>query len=124
MREQSTWPASTEKLKAKMEPPKQMRLNNDPSNPLTDRDRIRVHAQLKHEKIKAEATDILIDALHLQMSGGAMVSFYHNLAGKIEKLIIGDMPRAKLLAQVRTGIYTVILSRGFERHAAAEALDQ
>jgi hypothetical protein len=84
---------------------------------LTDRDRIRVHAQLKHEKLKAEAIDILMDALHLQMSGGATVSFDHNLAGKIEKLIIGDMPRAKSIVQVRTGICTVILLRGFERHA-------
>jgi hypothetical protein len=84
---------------------------------LADRDRIRVHAQLKHEKLKAEAIDILIDALHLQMSGGATVSFDHNLAGKIEKLIIGDMPRAKIIAQVRTGIYTAILLRGFERNA-------
>ena len=89
---------------------------------LTDRDRIRVHAQLKHEKLKAEAIDILIDALHLQMSGGAMVSFDHNLAGKIEKLIIGDLPRAKILAQVRTGIYTVILLRGFERHAVDRSI--
>jgi hypothetical protein len=91
---------------------------------LPDRDRIRVHAESKHERIKAEAIDILIDALHLQMSGGAMVSFDHNLAGKIEKLIIGDMPRAKILAQVRTGIYTVILSRGLKPSVpAAEALD-
>ena len=86
---------------------------------LTDRDSIRVHAQLKHEKLKAEAIDILIDALHLQMSGGATVSFDHNLPGKIEKLINGDMPRAKIIAQVRAGIYTVILLRGFERRAVA-----
>jgi hypothetical protein len=86
---------------------------------LPDRDRIRVNAQLKHEKHKAEAIDILIDALHLQMSGGATVSFDHNLASKIEKLIIGDMPRAKILAQVRTGIYTVILLRGLKPSAPA-----
>ena len=30
---------------------------------LPDRDRIRVNAQLKHEKHKAEAIDILVDAL-------------------------------------------------------------
>jgi hypothetical protein len=86
---------------------------------LADRDRIRVHAQLKHEKLKAEAIDILIDALHLQMSGGATVSFDHNLAGKIEKLIIGDMPRAKIIAQVRLGS---ILLRGFERHAVDRSI--
>ena len=89
---------------------------------LADRDGIRVHTQLTHEKLKAEAIDILIDALHLQMSGGAMVSFDHNLAGKIEKLIIGDMPRAKILAQVRTGIYTVGLLSGFERHAVDRSI--
>ena len=71
---------------------------------LTDRDRNRIHAQIKHETIKAEAIDILVDALHLQMSGGATVSFDHNLVGKIEKLIIGDMPRAKIIALVRTWI--------------------
>ena len=89
---------------------------------LTDRDSIRVHAKLKHEKLKAEAIDILTDALHLQMSGGATVSFDHNLTGKIEKLIIGDVPRAKIIAQVRTGIYTVILLRGFERHAVVRSI--
>ncbi len=91
-------------------------------HPLTDRDSIRVHAQLKHEKLKAEAIDILIDALHLEMSRGATVSFDHNLAGKIERLIVGDMPRAKIIAQVRTGIYTVILLRGFERHAVDRSI--
>ena len=70
---------------------------------LPDRDRIRVNAQLKHEKLKAEAIDILIDALHLQMSDGATVSFDHNLAGRIEKFISGAMPRAKIIAQVRLG---------------------
>jgi hypothetical protein len=99
-----------------MEPPKQQGTTMTQHHTLTDRDSIRVHAQLKHEKLKAEAIDILIDALHQQMSGGATVSFDHNLAGKIEKLIIGDMPRAKILAQVRTGIHTIILLRGFERH--------
>jgi hypothetical protein len=84
-----------------MEPPKQTHHDHT----LTVRDSIRVHAQLKHEKLKAEAIDILIDVLHRQMRGGATVSFDHNLAGKIEKLIIGDMPRAKIIAQVRTGIY-------------------
>jgi hypothetical protein len=28
---------------------------------LTERDRIRIHAQTKHEQLKAEAIDILID---------------------------------------------------------------
>jgi hypothetical protein len=36
--------------------------------------------------------------------GGAKVSFDHNLARNIEKLIIGEMPRAKIIAVVRTGI--------------------
>ena len=71
---------------------------------LTDRERIRIHAQTKHEQLKAEAIDILIDAAHRQMCGGATVSFDHNLASKIEKLIIGDMRRAKIIALVRTGI--------------------
>jgi hypothetical protein len=31
---------------------------------LTDRERIRIHAQTKHEQLKAEAIDILIDVLH------------------------------------------------------------
>ena len=68
---------------------------------LRDRERIRMHAQIKHETLKAEAIDILIDALHTQMRSGATVSFDHNLARKIEKLIIGDMPRAKIIALVR-----------------------
>jgi hypothetical protein len=72
---------------------------------LSDRDRIRIRAQIKHETIKAEAIDILVDALHLQMSGGATVSFDHNLAGMIEKLIIGDMTRANIITLVRTWIY-------------------
>jgi hypothetical protein len=71
---------------------------------LRDRDRIRIHDQLKHEKLKAEAIDILIDAIHRQMRSGATVSFDHNLARKIEKLIIGDMPRAKITALVRVGV--------------------
>jgi hypothetical protein len=70
---------------------------------LTDRQRIRIHAHTKHEQLKVEALDILIDAVHLQMYGGATVSFDHNLASKIEKLIAGDMPRAKIISLVRTG---------------------
>ena len=73
---------------------------------LRDRDRIRLHAQIKHETLKAEAIDILLDALHRQMRGGAAVSFDHNLARKIEKLIIGDMPRAEIIALVRTAVCT------------------
>ena len=70
----------------------------------TERERIRVHAKTRHEQLKAEAIDILIDALHRQTRGGATVSFDHNLALKIEKLIIGNMRRAKIIALVRTGI--------------------
>jgi hypothetical protein len=62
---------------------------------LTERERIRILAKTKHERLKAEAIDILIDALHRQMRGGATVSFDHNLALKIEKLIIGNMRRKK-----------------------------
>jgi hypothetical protein len=80
---------------------------------LTDRDRIRVYAQIKHE-LKTEAIDILIDALHQQMRGGGTVSFDHNLVARIEKLIISDMPRAKIIALVRTGIYTVISLRSID----------
>ena len=72
---------------------------------LTERDRIRIHAQTKHEKLKAEAIDILIDALHRQTRGGATVSFDHSLALMIEKLIIGNMRRAKIIELVRTGIH-------------------
>ena len=72
---------------------------------LTERDRIRIHAQTKHEKLKAEAIDILIDALHRQTRGGATVSFDHSLALMIEKLIIGNMRRAEIIALVRTGIH-------------------
>ena len=72
---------------------------------LTERDRIRIRAQTKHEQLKAEAIDILIDAVHLQMCGGGTVSFDHNLASKIEKLIIGNMQRAKIVALVRTEIH-------------------
>jgi hypothetical protein len=72
---------------------------------LTERDRIRIHVQTKHEQLKAEAIDILIDALHRQTRGGATVSFDHNLASKIEKFIIGDMPRAEIIELVRTGIH-------------------
>jgi hypothetical protein len=62
---------------------------------LTERERIRILAKTKHERLKAEAIDILIDALHRQMRGGATVSFDHNLALNIEKLIIGNMRRKK-----------------------------
>ena len=72
---------------------------------LTERDRIRIHAQTKHEKLKAEAIDILIDALHRQTRGGATVSFDHSLALMIEKLIIGNMRGAEIIALVRTGIH-------------------
>jgi hypothetical protein len=72
---------------------------------LTERERIRILAKTKHEGLKAEAIDILIDALHRQMRGGATVSFDHNLALKIEKLIIGNMRREKIIELVRTGIY-------------------
>jgi hypothetical protein len=72
---------------------------------LTERDRIRIHAQTKREQLKAEAIDILIDALHRQTHNGATVSFDHNLALQIEKLIIGNMRRAKIIALVRTGIH-------------------
>ena len=37
--------------------------------------------------------------------------FDHNLANKIEKLIVGDMPRAKIIALVRTEIYSFISLR-------------
>ena len=72
---------------------------------LTERDHIRIRAQTKNEQLKAEAIDILIDAIHTQTRGGAMVSFDHNLALKIEKLIIGNMRRAKIIALVRTEIH-------------------
>jgi hypothetical protein len=72
---------------------------------LTERERIRILAKTKHERRKAEAIDILIDALHRQMRSGATVSFDHNLALKIEKLIIGNMRRAKIIELVRTGIH-------------------
>src|ERR1700730_4136797 len=72
---------------------------------LTEKERIRILAQTKKERLKAEAIDILIDALHRQTRGGATVSFDHNLALKIEKLIIGNMRRAKIIALVRTEIH-------------------
>ena len=72
---------------------------------LTERQRIRILAQTKKERLKAEAIDILIDALHRETRGGATVSFDHDLALKIEKLIIGNMQRAKIIALVRTGIH-------------------
>jgi hypothetical protein len=72
---------------------------------LTERDHIRIRAQTRNEQLKAEAIDILIDALHRQARGGATVSFDHNLALQIEKLIIGNMRRAKIIALVRTRIH-------------------
>jgi hypothetical protein len=72
---------------------------------LTERERIPIHVQIKHEQLKAEAIDILIDAVHRQTRDGATVSFDHNLALKIEKLIIGNTRRAKIIALVSTGIY-------------------
>jgi hypothetical protein len=72
---------------------------------LTERERVRIHAQSRHEQVKAEAIDILIDAIHRQTRGGATVSFDHNLALKIEKLIIANTRRAKITALVRTGIH-------------------
>ena len=88
-----------------------MRLNNETVNhhrELRDRERIRIDAQIKSETVKSEVIDILIEALHRQLCSGAAVTFDHNLARKIEKLIIGDMPRAKIVALMRTEIYTVI----------------
>jgi len=72
---------------------------------LIERERVRIHAQTRHEQVKAEAIDILIDAIHKQTRGGATVSFDHNLALKIEKLIIANTRRAKITALVRTGIH-------------------
>jgi hypothetical protein len=72
---------------------------------LTERERIRVLAQTKRERLKAEAIDILIDALHTQTRGGASVSFDHDLALEIERLIIGNMRREKIIELVRTGIH-------------------
>ena len=72
---------------------------------LTERERVRIHAQTRHEQVKAEAIDILIDAIHRRTRGGATVSFDHNLALKIEKLIIANTRRAKITALVRTGIH-------------------
>jgi hypothetical protein len=72
---------------------------------LTERDRIRILGKVTQEKLKDEAIDILVDALHRQMRGGGTVSFDHNLATKIEKLIIGHKPRAEIMAVKRTGIY-------------------
>jgi hypothetical protein len=68
-------------------------------------ERIRTQTQTKHEQLKAEAIDILIDALHTETRDGATVSFDHNLALKIEKLITGNMRRAKIIALVSTGIH-------------------
>jgi predicted transposase YbfD/YdcC len=38
---------------------------------LTERESIRIRAQTKQAQLKAEAIDILIDALHRQTRGGA-----------------------------------------------------
>jgi hypothetical protein len=72
---------------------------------LTERECIRIRAQTKQAQLKAEVIDILIDALHRQTRDGATVSFDHNLALKIEKLIIGNMQRAKIIALVRAEIH-------------------
>jgi hypothetical protein len=72
---------------------------------LTERDDIRIRAQTKQAQLKAAAIDILLDAIHRQTRGGATVSFDHNLALKIEKLIIGNMRRAKIIKLVRAGIH-------------------
>ena len=82
-----------------------MRLTNNHHERLTERERIRIHSQTKHEQVRAKAIDILIDELHKQTRGGATVSFDHNLALKIEKLIIGNMQRPKIIAMVRTEIH-------------------
>ena len=95
-----------EPRKAKIEPGETMSSPMNYRDRLRDRERIRIHAQIKHETLKAEAIDILIDELHTQMRSGATVSFDHNLARKIEKLIMDDMPRAKIIALVRTGVCT------------------
>jgi hypothetical protein len=42
---------------------------------LTERDHIRIRAQTKQAQLKAEAIDILIDAIHRQTRDGATVSF-------------------------------------------------
>jgi hypothetical protein len=82
-----------------------MRLINKHPEKLTERERVRIHSQTRHEQVKAEAIDILTDELHRQTRGGATVSFDHNLALKIEKLIIGNMQRPKIIAMVRTEIH-------------------
>jgi hypothetical protein len=82
-----------------------MRLINNHPERLTERERIRIHSQTTREEIKAEAIAILIDELHRQTRCGLTVSFDHNLALKIEKLIIGNMQRPKIIAMVRTEIH-------------------
>ena len=72
---------------------------------LTERERIRILTQTEREGLKAEAIDILIDALHSQTRGGATVSFDHDLALEIEKLIIGNMRREEIIELVSTGIH-------------------
>ena len=64
---------------------------------LTERERIRILAQTKRERLKAEAIDILIDALHSQTRGGATVSFDHDLALKIESSLLATCDGKKSL---------------------------
>jgi hypothetical protein len=82
-----------------------MRLTNNHPERLTERERVRIYSQTRHEQVKAEALDILIDELHRQMRGGATVSFEHNLALKIQALIIDKMQRPKIIAMIRTEIH-------------------
>jgi hypothetical protein len=92
----------------KIEPGETMSSPMNYRDRLRDRERIRIRAKIKHEELKGEAIDVLIDELHRQMRSGATVSFDHNLARKIEKLINGDMPRAKIIALVRSGVCTAV----------------
>jgi hypothetical protein len=75
----------------------------------------------KNERLKAEAIDILIDALHRQTRGGATVSFDHNLAFKIEKLIIGNMRREKIIELVRTGMIPQAATQALRAESLARA---
>jgi len=85
--------------------PEAMRLTNNHPERLTERERVRIYSQARADQVRAEALDLLIDELHRRMRGGATVSFDHNLALKIEKLIIGKMQRSKIVAMVRTEIH-------------------
>ena len=60
--------------------------------------------RLKMNNSKLRQLIFSLMRIHTQTRGGATVSFDHNLALKIEKLIIGNMRRAKIIALVRTGI--------------------